>query len=115
MLKQSSELDVMFTALADPTRRAVLERLSQGPATVSELARPFAMSLPSVVQHLQVLEASGLIGSSKSGRVRTCHIQFDALSRVERWAAERRAAWATQLDRLDDYLRTQETKEEPNA
>jgi DNA-binding transcriptional ArsR family regulator len=94
----------MFQALADPTRRAMVERLSHGPASVSELAKPLAMSLPAVVQHLQVLEASGLIRSEKVGRVRTCQIEPQALQLAERWIAERQTTWERRLDRLGDYF-----------
>lgn len=94
----------MFQALADPSRRVMVERLSRGPASVSELARPLAMSLPAVVQHLQVLEASGLIRSEKVGRVRTCRIEPKALQVAERWINERRATWERRLDRLGDFL-----------
>jgi DNA-binding transcriptional ArsR family regulator len=101
----------MFHALADPTRRAVVERLSRGPVSVSELAKPFAISLPSVVQHLQVLEASGVIRSEKVGRVRTCHIEPRGLRAAEEWMAEQRAVWEGRLDRLDEYVRNLQAKE----
>jgi DNA-binding transcriptional ArsR family regulator len=104
MLNQSVPLDAMFQALADPTRRVMVERLSQGPASVSDLARPIAMSLPAVMQHIQVLEASGLVRSEKAGRVRTCRIEPAALRTVEHWIAERRTSWERQLDRLGAYL-----------
>ncbi|RYE38857.1 MAG: ArsR family transcriptional regulator [Hyphomicrobiales bacterium] len=94
----------MFQALADPTRRAMIDRLSRGPASVSELAKPFDMSLPAVVQHLQALEASGLVSSQKVGRVRTCQIEPEALSQAEQWLNERRTLWVQRLDRLGDYL-----------
>jgi DNA-binding transcriptional ArsR family regulator len=97
----------MFQALADPSRRIMVERLSRGPASVSELARPLAMSLPAVVQHLQVLEASGLVRSEKVGRVRTCHIETGALGTAEQWIAQRRTIWEHRLDRLGDYLAQQ--------
>ena len=103
MLNQSG-LDRVFHALADPARRGMVERLSRGPATVSELAAPLPMSLPAVVQHLQVLEASGLVRSEKVGRVRTCRIEPQALSSAERWINERRSAWERRLDRLGEYL-----------
>lgn len=92
----------------------MVERLSHGPASVSELAQPHAMSLPAVVQHLQVLEASGLVRSEKVGRVRICRIEASALRSVEQWIAERRAGWERRLDRLGDYLGEQpeETKQE---
>jgi DNA-binding transcriptional ArsR family regulator len=98
------DVDLLFQALADPGRRAMVDRLTVGPASVSELARPLAMSLPAVVQHLHVLEASGLVRSQKLGRVRTCVIQPAALRAAERWAAARRIAWEQSLDRLGEYL-----------
>ncbi len=104
MLNQSPALDLLFQALADPTRRAMVERLSHGPASVSELAKPLAISLPAVVQHLHVLEASGLVRSKKVGRVRTCRIEPEALQMAERWINERRTSWERRLDRLGDYL-----------
>lgn len=97
-------LDMMFQALADPGRRSMIERLSRGPASVSELAKPMAMSLPAVVQHLQVLEASGLVKTEKVGRVRTCQIEARALRQVEQWIAERRTFWEQRLDQLGEYL-----------
>lgn len=100
----SLPLDQIFHALADPTRRGIVERLTRGPASVSELARPLAMSMPAVVQHLQVLEGSGLIRSEKIGRVRTCRIEAATLRGVERWIAERRTMWEQHFDRLDAYL-----------
>jgi DNA-binding transcriptional ArsR family regulator len=103
MLNQS-ELNAVFHALTDPARRRMLERLSRGPATVSELAAPLPMSLPAVVQHLQVLEASGLVRSEKVGRVRTCRIEAQALSLAEQWINQRRATWERRLDRLGAYL-----------
>jgi DNA-binding transcriptional ArsR family regulator len=107
MLNQSVPLDRVFHALADPSRRGMVERLSRGPASVSELARPLDMSLAAVVQHLQVLEASGLVRSEKVGRVRTCRIEPAALRTAERWISERRAGWERRLDRLGDYLAEQ--------
>src|ERR671922_1333080 len=104
MLQPSASLDLAFQALADPTRRVMVERLSRGPASVSELARPLTISLPAVVQHLQVLEDSGLVRSEKVGRVRTCRIEGAALQPAERWMAERRRFWERGLDRLGDYL-----------
>ncbi|HEU4996012.1 MAG TPA: metalloregulator ArsR/SmtB family transcription factor [Gemmatimonadaceae bacterium] len=106
MLNQAATLDLMFAALADPTRRVMVERLSRGPASVSELARPLAMSLPAVVQHLQVLEESGLVRSKKAGRVRTCRLAPAALKTAEEWIAMRRDTWQRRLDRLGDYLAT---------
>jgi DNA-binding transcriptional ArsR family regulator len=107
MLNQSDAIDRLFQALADPTRRVMVERLSRGPASVSELAEPLAMSLPAVMQHLQLLEASGLVRSEKAGRVRTCRIEPKALRTVEQWVASRRASWERRLDRLGDYLAKQ--------
>jgi DNA-binding transcriptional ArsR family regulator len=110
VFRQEALLDLAFQALADPSRRAMVERLAQGPATVSELAGPLAMSLPGVMQHLKVLEASGLVVSEKVGRVRTCRIEPKALTQAERWIAERRALWERRLDRLGQFL--EETKDE---
>jgi DNA-binding transcriptional ArsR family regulator len=104
MLNQQIALDMRFHALADPTRRRMVERLSRGPASVSELAKPLSMSLPAVVQHLQVLESSGLVRSEKVGRVRTCRIQPAAFKATEGWIANRRAEWEQRLDRLGAYL-----------
>jgi DNA-binding transcriptional ArsR family regulator len=100
-------IDLLFQALADPSRRAMVDRLTRGPASVSELARPLAMSLPAVVQHLHLLEASGLVRTEKLGRVRTCSIEPAALRTAEAWAAERRTAWERRLDRLGDFLAEQ--------
>src|SRR3954451_11376148 len=97
-------LDLVFQALADPTRRQIVERLCRGPASVSQLAQPFQMTLPAVVQHLQVLEASGLVRSEKIGRTRTCHIETSALRTAERWIGERRTTWERRFDRLGDIL-----------
>src|ERR1700758_4764995 len=108
MLNQLPELDRLFHALADPARGAMMERLSRGPAPVSELARPLPMSLPSVMQHLGVLEAAGLVRSEKVGRVRTCAMEPKALSQAEQWINARRSEWEMRLDRLGDYLKTLE-------
>jgi DNA-binding transcriptional ArsR family regulator len=104
VLNYDGSLDRVFQALADPTRRDIVERLTRGPASVSALAEPLAMSLPAVMQHLQVLEACGLVRSEKVGRVRTCHIEPPALRAAEDWLARQRTAWETRLDRLGDYL-----------
>ncbi|WP_342640041.1 ArsR/SmtB family transcription factor [Rhodoligotrophos ferricapiens] len=106
MLNQSADLDLTFQALADPTRRAILERLTKGPASVGELARPFTMSLPGVMQHLAILESSGLVRSEKIGRVRTCQINPDVLSQTESWISRMRMEWERRLDRLGAYLTT---------
>jgi DNA-binding transcriptional ArsR family regulator len=103
MLNQS--LDLTFQALADPTRRAMLERLSRSPASVSDLARPMDMSMSAVMQHLAVLEGSGLVVSEKIGRVRTCRIELLALSAAENWINAQRAEWERRFDRLGDYLK----------
>lgn len=104
MLNQGATLDRVFQALADPSRRLMVERLSQGQATVSELGRPLDMSLAAVVQHVQVLEACGLIRTQKIGRKRTCSIEPVVLRGAEQWISERRATWERRLDRLGDYL-----------
>ena len=100
----SRALDRAFQALSDPVRRGLLARLSRGPASVSELARPLPISLPAVLQHLQALEASGLIASAKSGRVRTCRIEPQALSAAEGWIADQRAQWESRIDRFETYV-----------
>ena len=107
MSAAASQLDLTFHALADPARRAMMERLSRGPASVSELARPLAMSLPAVVQHLAVLQASGLVAAEKVGRVRTCRMEAGAMSLAEHWINQRRSDWEARLDRLGDYLKQQ--------
>jgi DNA-binding transcriptional ArsR family regulator len=106
VLNQEAPLDRAFQALADPTRRAMVERLSRGPASVSELKRPLVMSLPAVMQHLAVLEISGLVLSEKTGRVRTCRINPAALAEAERWIVDRRMEWERRLDRLGEYLQS---------
>jgi DNA-binding transcriptional ArsR family regulator len=102
-----SSLDAAFHALADPTRRAVLSRLTRGPAPVKELAEPFAMGLPSFMKHLRVLEQDGLIGSEKIGRVRTCWVNTEKLAAAESWLSEQRELWQSRTDRLADYVETQ--------
>jgi len=104
MLNQSRALDGVFHALADPGRRAMVQRLVRGPASVSELAAPLDMSLPAVLQHLAVLESSGLVRSEKAGRVRTCRIETAVLGTAEQWIADRRTAWEHRFDRLGEYL-----------
>ena len=115
MLNQSTDLDRLFRALADPARRAMVERLSRGPAPVSELARPLPMSLPAAMQHLGVLEAAGLVRSEKVGRVRTCAIEARALSLAEQWINARRIEWEHRLDRLGEYLQTLENEGDGNG
>jgi DNA-binding transcriptional ArsR family regulator len=101
---KTGALDLMFHALADPSRRGMLERLCRGPASVSDLAAPFEMSLPAVLQHLQVLEQSGLVKTEKVGRVRTCSVETKALRSAEQWIAGRRSMWEQHFDRLGSYL-----------
>jgi DNA-binding transcriptional ArsR family regulator len=116
MLNQQVDVDRVLGALGDPTRRRIIEILGNGPAPVSELAAPFAMSLPAVMQHLRVLEDSGLIASTKVGRVRTCSLQADRLMTVEEWIEARRKTWDARLDRLGTVLaRQQATKNATKA
>jgi DNA-binding transcriptional ArsR family regulator len=104
MLHRSPDLDQVFSALSDPTRRRIVEHLGRGPATVSAIAAPLPMSLPGVLQHLQVLERSGLVTSTKAGRVRTCRLEPERLTSAEAWMAGRRQAWERRLDRLGQVL-----------
>ena len=104
MLNQVEDIDRVMHALADPTRRRIVERLGTGPASVTVLAAPLPMSLPAVFQHLQVLESSGLVASEKVGRVRTCRLEVERLSTVEDWISARRRTWERRLDRLDHAL-----------
>jgi DNA-binding transcriptional ArsR family regulator len=104
MLKQDESLDRVFHALADSSRRNMVERLSAGPASVTELARPLPMTLAAVVQHVQVLEAAGLVRTEKVGRVRRCEINLDTLRPVDRWIADRRAMWERAFDQLGSVL-----------
>jgi DNA-binding transcriptional ArsR family regulator len=107
------KLDLLFQALADPSRRAMVDRLSRGPASVSELALPLAMSLPGVVQHLAVLEAAGLVKTQKIGRVRSCTLDTSAMSMAEQWINDRRTQWQRRFERLGAYLN--ETPDEPET
>lgn len=104
MRTQAATLDRVFHALADPARRVMVDRLTRGPASVGDLAKPLAMSLPAVMQHLQVLEISGLVKSEKVGRVRTCSIEPKVLRSAEQWIADRRTFWETRLDKLGEIL-----------
>jgi DNA-binding transcriptional ArsR family regulator len=104
VLAVDDRLDLVFHALADRGRRSMLERLSRGPASVSELAKPLPMSLAAVVQHVQVLEAAGVVRTEKVGRVRRCELDVTALADVDRWIAERRAMWSRAFDRLGEVL-----------
>lgn len=110
MLDHSAALDRVFHALADPSRRAMVERLTRAPASVSELAEPFDMTLAAVVQHLKVLEDSGLVRTAKVGRVRTCRIDPKILASAEDWFSKRRALWESRLDRLGDLLAERKKK-----
>jgi len=113
VLDREPDLDRVFHALADPGRRRMLERLSQGPASVSELGKPLAMSLAAVLQHVQILEASGLVQSRKLGRTRTCTLNTGTMRSAERWISERRTLIERRLDRLGEYLA--ETADEPGS
>lgn len=108
MPDRKANVDRVFHALGDPTRRALVERLSQGPITVSQLAAPFAITLAAVVQHLQILEKSGLVRTEKVGRVRTCRMEADGFTQVEQWIDDRRTIWERRLDRLGDLLEEEE-------
>ena len=112
MLNNQPALDLVFHALSDPARRAMVARLTHGPAPVSELAKPLDMSLSAVVQHLAVLETSGLVRSEKTGRVRTCRIEPKTLRSAEQWITQRRTIWERRLDKLGEYLANQ--KDEPD-
>ena len=104
MTYHSPDLDSLFQALSDPTRRAVLTRLANGPAPVSDLAAPFDMALPSFMGHLKKLEDGGLIETTKTGRIRTCALCPKALEPARGWIDEQRGIWQSRLDRLDDYV-----------
>jgi DNA-binding transcriptional ArsR family regulator len=108
---QQTPIDRMFHALAEPTRRMMVERLSRGPASVSDLAKPFAMSLPAIVQHLAVLEESGIVKTEKIGRVRTCRLEPGKLQLAEKWINERRLLWEQRLDRLGALLAAEDKEE----
>jgi DNA-binding transcriptional ArsR family regulator len=111
MQKGKPDVDSVFHALGDPTRRAILERLSQGPISVSRLAEPLSITLAAVVQHLQVLEESGLVETEKLGRVRTCRIEPAGLAIASQWIADRRTTWERQFDRLADLLAEPDEKQ----
>jgi DNA-binding transcriptional ArsR family regulator len=104
MPRQKVNIDRVFHALGDPTRRAIVERLSEGPISASRLATPLGITVAAVVQHLQLLEKSGLVRTTKTGRVRTCRIEPAGLSAAERWISERRSLWERRFDRLGDLL-----------
>ncbi|MDP9001785.1 MAG: metalloregulator ArsR/SmtB family transcription factor [Myxococcota bacterium] len=111
----NAAIDRVFHALAEPTRRAIVERLSAGPMSVSDLAHPFDMTLAAIVQHLQVLEQSGVVRTQKSGRVRTCSLDSDGLKLAERWLSERRTLWERRLDRLGRLLAEDEDEKQPSG
>jgi DNA-binding transcriptional ArsR family regulator len=114
MPQQVADLDLLFRALADPTRRAVVEHLGRGPAATTELARPFAMALPSFLQHLDRLEQAGLIASTKEGRVRTYRLTPRPLEAVDDWMTTQRRLWERRLDQFDEYVRNlKETETSP--
>jgi DNA-binding transcriptional ArsR family regulator len=104
VLNYAGSLDSVYAALADGSRRSIVDRLSRGPASVKELAAPLTMSLPAVLQHLRVLEDSGLVRSEKVGRVRTCRLEPAVLQQAEQWIADRRSLWAARLDLLEEFL-----------
>lgn len=104
MAKPRIDASRLFHALGDPTRRAMVEKLSEGPRSVSSLAEPFEMTLTAVVQHLQILEECGLVRTEKIGRVRTCRLQVGAFAPLEQWIKDRRSAWERRLDRLGELL-----------
>ena len=114
-MERYARLDASFHALSDPTRRAVVTRLMQGPAPVKELAGPFGMGLPAFLKHLRVLEESGLIATEKNGRTRTCRVEPERLRQAESWLAEQRALWQAAADRLADYVETRMTKEDTHG
>jgi len=107
------QLSQTFAALADPTRRAILARLVDGEATVTELAEPFTMSLPAISKHLKVLERAGLISRGREAQWRPCRLELHALEEVDRWLAEYRRLWEERFDRLDDYLQSLQPRESP--
>ncbi|WP_340151623.1 metalloregulator ArsR/SmtB family transcription factor [uncultured Sneathiella sp.] len=108
MPNYDDHIDNIFRTLADPTRRAVVDRLCEGPATVAELATPFQMALPSFLQHLSILEKGNIITSKKVGRVRTCYLRPDAFKMIEEWLSDRRTLWEKRLDALENYLDNQQ-------
>jgi DNA-binding transcriptional ArsR family regulator len=115
MANQQAQLSEVFYALADPTRRSIVGTLGKGPASVSDLAAPHAMALPSFMKHLAVLERSGVIRSSKLGRVRTCELRPKALTGAEQWMAEQRAMWQARSDRMADFVEQRHRKEQQHG
>jgi DNA-binding transcriptional ArsR family regulator len=114
MAQYQQELNGVFQALADPTRRAVLGRLGQGPASIGELAQPFDMALPSFMKHIRLLEDSGWIRTEKTGRVRTCALEKRQFAVAEAWLAQQRALWESRTDRLEQFVTTEQTDLEHN-
>jgi DNA-binding transcriptional ArsR family regulator len=114
MENHRTSLDAAFHALSDPTRRAVVSRLTKSPAPVKELAEPFDMGLPAFLKHLRVLEESGLIATEKTGRTRTCQVEIGRLAEAESWLSEQRALWQARRDRLADYVETQMSGDNEN-
>ena len=115
MTNQFHRLDLAFGALSDPTRRAVVMRLSTKPASVSELSEPFAMAMPTILQHIRVLETSGLIETEKIGRVRMCKLRAEAMHETEQWLAMQRAIWERRLDRMEAYVSNLQSLEKANG
>lgn len=115
MANQSIQLDHVFGALSDPTRRAIVMRLCEGEASVGELAKPFDMALPSLMKHIRILESCGLVASEKTGRVRTCALRAEALATVEVWLADQRQIWEQRLDRLETYVEKLKKEEKSDA
>ena len=115
MANQSTQLDQVFGALSDATRRAIVMRLCEGEASVGELAKPFEMALPSLMKHIRVLESSGLVATEKTGRVRTCSLQTEAFASVEAWLTAQREIWEQRLDRLETYVEKLKQEETSNA
>src|ERR1700682_5193885 len=115
MANQSMQLDHIFGALSDATRRAIIMRLCEGEASVGELARPFEMALPSLMKHIRILERSGLLASEKTGRVRKCSLRTEALATIEVWLAAQREIWEQRLDRLELYVQKLKKEEKANA
>ena len=115
MLNDAAAVDRVFHALGEPVRRALVDRLSAGPTSVSDLARPFDLTLAAIVQHLQVLEESGIVRSEKVGRVRTCRLAPEGLELAERWISDRRTLWERRLDRLGELLDEEDGAKEPRT
>ncbi len=115
MANKSVQLDHVFGALSDATRRAIVIRLCEGEASVGELAKPFEMALPSLMKHIRILESRGLVASEKIGRVRTCSLKAEALETVEDWLAAQREVWERRLDRLEVYVEKLKREEKSNA